>query len=106
MLANPHRLYKLTYPSREPRILYLQLPAITCNPSQFTSQYILPNLASSADITHRLLVLTMILTSPIDLHKHVDPGSVEGKTILITGGASSGGIGFGVAEAMAENGYV
>jgi len=48
----------------------------------------------------------MILTSPIDLHKHVDLGSVEGKTVLITGGANSDGIGFGVAEAMAENGYV
>lgn len=48
----------------------------------------------------------MILTSPIDLTKHVDLGSVDGKTVLITGGANSDGIGFGVAEAMAQNGYV
>jgi len=48
----------------------------------------------------------MILTRPVDLTKHVDLGSVNGKTALITGGANSDGIGFGVAEAMARNGYV
>jgi len=48
----------------------------------------------------------MILTSPIDLTKHIDLGSLNGKTVLITGGANSDGIGFGVAEAMAQKGYV
>jgi len=77
----------------------------TCNQSQVPSRYISPNQSSGIQ-SHRLPLVTMILTSPIDLTKHVDLGSVSDKTVLITGGANSDGIGFGVAEAMAQNGYV
>jgi len=78
------------------------VPAIDHSSRHHTS--ILP---SSADIDFTVTLLpTMILTSPIDLTKHVDLSSVNGKTALITGGANSDGIGFGVAEAMAQNGHV